>query len=59
MEFSVLGSILVGVANGNRWWRDTIMLFSSNGDIDVPVTGSSYKSRSFVLSCRIDLVVLT
>ena len=38
MEFSVLGSILVGVANGNHWWRDTIMLFSSDGDTDVPVT---------------------
>ena len=38
MEISVLGGILVVVANGNRWWWDTKLLFSGNGDIDVPVT---------------------
>ena len=34
---SVLGGILVVVANGNRWW-DTKLLFSGNGDVNVPVT---------------------
>ena len=37
MEFSVLGGILVVVANGNRLW-DTKLLFSGYGDVNVPVT---------------------